>query len=395
MNNRSQRKFIRKVRPRVVVALSSATQLMMQTIVSLAREWNWDLLDYDLVYGEFPDDPTPSGALIDALGDSPLAQQLRMEGCQIVRLGRLPNPFDRLLPAVLPDMAEAGRLAARHFIERSFEHLAIIGWNADDPTCDRYQCYRSYCALAAKHGASTHVYNMFNAHRRDESAAEKFERRKRQVGAWLKRLPKPLGVLTYADTMAAQLCVMCQRIGLIVPEEVAILGMGNSTWCERSLVGLSSVMLNEAGLASQAMLLLRDLMAGASGPVEPIMVPPEGIKLRRSTDVVALEDLLVSKAFGFICEHFQEDIGVLDVAEAVGLSSRQLERRCQKAVGRSVNQEIVRRRLERVQRLLRTSAATVADIAPLTGFRSTRHLHYTFHRAVGMTPLQYRQSTHP
>jgi len=392
MSVRSQRKFVRKVRPRVVVSIQDEGALM-EAIVKLAREWEWDLLDYSLVYGLFPDDPPPCGALIDVLGDRPLAQQLQKQGCQSVRLGRLPNPFDRLLPAVLPDVAAAGRLAADHFLKRSFAHLAIIGWHTDDPFCDRYQCYQAFRSSAAEQGASVHSYNMIKLYQPNESAAERFERRKRQIGGWLKGLPKPLAVLTYADWMAAQLCVMCQRIGLNVPEEVAILGMGNSTWCERSLVGISSIMLNEVERAKQAMLLLRDLMAGKPGPVDPVMIPPAGIKLRRSTDVLALNDLLVSKAMTFIREHFKENPGVQDVAEEVGLSSRQLERRFGKSLGRSVNQELMRHRLEHVQHLLRTSPATIADIAPAAGFRSTRHLHFSFRRAIGMTPQQYRSDS--
>ena len=120
------------------------------------------------------------------------------------------------------------------------------------------------------------------------------------------------------------------------------------------------------------------------------MVPPAGIKQRRSTDILAVDDLIVAKALRFMWEHARENIGVRDVAGEVGLSERQLERRFRDSLGLSVNQELVRRRLDEVRRLLQTTTVSVTDIAPMTGFRSTRHLHHSFRRATGLSPIQFR-----
>ncbi len=388
--------FVRKVRPRVVVSLSDTeASPMMNMIVALAREWEWDLLDYSLVYGEFPNDPAPAGALIDELWCKQLGQLLHQLGCPTVRLGSRANIHDHLLPAVLPDIEAAGQLAARHFLERSFENLVYIGWNADSPDSNTHLLYKAYAALAAEYGVSVRLYDLVKWHRVDESPAGRFERRVKEIGGWLETLPRPMGLLTYSDEMAAKLCVICRRVGLNVPEEVAILGFGNTTWCDRTPVALSSIMLNEAERAKRAMHLLRDMMEGKAGPAEPVVVPPEGIRLRRSTDVLALGDLTVAKALGFIWEHSGENVAVGDVAMEVGLSARQLERRFRQSVGRTVNQELVRRRLEAVKRLLRTTTVSVTDIAPMTGFRSTRHLHHSFRQATGITPVQFRLGTKP
>ncbi|MFU8780944.1 MAG: substrate-binding domain-containing protein [Kiritimatiellia bacterium] len=391
MSERARRKFVRQVRPRIVVSLAESGAAMMPTIIALAREWNWDLLDYSLVYGEFPADPTPTGALIDTLGDGPLAQHLCYLGCRIVRLGWRTNPFDRLLPAVLPDMEAAGSLAARHFLDRAFTHLAYLGWSADPTRAQKYLLYHGLCKYAENAGVSIHLYEMGKRHIAFESPAERFERMKGEIGQWLKSLPKPIGITTYGDTMAAKLCVICRRIGLNVPEEVAILGCGNSTWCERAPVELSSIMLNEALRAHKAMHLLRDMMAGKAYATAPIMVPPEGIEQRRSTDILAVGDLVVAKALRFIWEHMRENIGVQNVADAVGLSARQLERRFLQSLGITVNQKLVQRRLDEVKHLLRTTELSVTDIAPRAGFLSPRHLHRSFLREVGVSPIQYRQ----
>jgi len=396
MSRRTSDKFVRHVRPRIVLSLSDLSvspdvMALIHAIIAIAREWDWDLLDYSLVYGEFPTDPVPAGALIDELWCQPLVQQLQQRGCPMVRLGRAVNVHDHLLPAVLPDMALAGQLAARHFLDRSFVHLAYVGWNTALPDSNSYLFYKALCACADANGLIVETYDMAMYHQRDEPPAERFERRKREIGGWLAALPKPLGLLTYNDVMAATLSVICRRIGLNVPEEVAILGVGNTTWCERAPIELSSVMLNEAARAREAMQLLRDLMAGKKTcPQDPVMVPPAGIKQRRSTDILAVDDLIVAKALRFMWEHARENIGVRDVAGEVGLSERQLERRFRDSLGLSVNQELVRRRLDEVRRLLQTTTVSVTDIAPMTGFRSTRHLHHSFRRATGLSPIQFR-----
>ena len=79
-----------------------------------------------------------------------------------------------------------------------------------------------------------------------------------------------------------------------------------------------------------------------------------------------------------------------DVAREVGVNRRTLERRFQGALGRSVREELRRRRLQVACELLRSTRDSIADIAPRVGYRSTQYLHRAFLAAYGMTPRAYR-----
>ena len=219
-------KIICRERPLVVLSTrepQSFPSAAAHAIAEQAREFGWDLLDLRFTRGSLPEDREPSGALIEWLPTEPLARRLRKIGCPTVRLGKLPHPKDELLPAVLPDVVTTGRLAAEHFAERQFNNVAYIGrkpWSLSRPM---YQAFRD---RAAELDCTCHLLRVGSG--RSMPGAAKYEGRVREVGQWLAGLPKPVGVLSFSDLRAATLCTMCRRAGLAVPENVAVLGVGNS-----------------------------------------------------------------------------------------------------------------------------------------------------------------------
>ncbi len=393
MSERKRKRIIRrKARPRVLVALRRPV-MFIDTIVDVARSWDWDLLDYQLACNALPEDLPLNGAIVDLLPDDPLVVRLRERKCPIVRLGLRSHPLDHLLPAVLPDLHASGQLAATHFLERGFEHAAFVGWF---PNCESSVYHHLFVSFkkAFEHGGGyVHGYSMVDYHQPHETPEERFVRLQQELGAWLVQLPKPIGIMANSDLILAKLCVIFRSLGGYVPEEVALLGYGNTTWCHRAPVSLSSISPGYQERARRGMDLLRSLMDGEDSPAAPIFVPPAGLVKRRSTDILAMSDILVAQALVFIWEHIQENLTVADVAHAVGLSERQIGRRFQQAIGRSVNQEIVRKRIEEVKRLLRTTRSSITEIARLTGYRSARYLHYAFQKDVGMTPGEFRART--
>ena len=179
-------------------------------------------------------------------------------------------------------------------------------------------------------------------------------------------------------------------LDLLTGKTVAVLGYGNWVQCEVAPVRLSSV---DPGLDKRvkvAMRLLRRLMKGERGPKEPIMVPPAGIVERRSTSILAVADPTVRRALRFMWDHFEQDLSVEDVAHELGVNRRKLERAFQRELGRTVRDELRRKRLEAVCKLLRSTNDPIADIAPRVGYRSTQYLHRAFRAAYGMTPRTYR-----
>jgi transcriptional regulator GlxA family with amidase domain len=60
-------------------------------------------------------------------------------------------------------------------------------------------------------------------------------------------------------------------------------------------------------------------------------------------------------ALAFIRRHYSEDIGVDDVANAVGTGRRHLERRFQNEIGTGIYQHILRTRVDEVSQLGRNT----------------------------------------
>jgi len=59
-------------------------------------------------------------------------------------------------------------------------------------------------------------------------------------------------------------------------------------------------------------------------------------------------------------------------------------------VGRSIGEELARKRVERAQRLLAESNEKLHRVAVLCGFSGGEHLSRAFCRLVGLPPSQYR-----
>ena len=131
-------------------------------------------------------------------------------------------------------------------------------------------------------------------------------------------------------------------------------------------------------------------MDGEPAPKEPVLIAPAGVVTRKSTDVLALPDLDTARALRYIWEHFTEPLQVSDIADAVAVSRRKLERHFRAHLHRSVNEELIRKRIERGCELLTTTDLSINDIARQVGFSTETYFFRIFRRTMGMTPRKYR-----
>ena len=92
----------------------------------------------------------------------------------------------------------------------------------------------------------------------------------------------------------------------------------------------------------------------------------------------------------YVRSHLAYDIGVSDLAKAVGYSAVQFTRLFKRATGIAPYRFIQERRIETVRFAL-TSAATLAEIAAATGFCNQEHMTRVFRAFHGITPGRYRR----
>lgn len=300
------------------------------------------------------------------------------------------------LPLIDTENQAVAHLAADHLLQRGFRHYAYCGFVGANYSDKRSHWFQEYLA---RKGFACAVYNP-PASSRDAQSLE-LEKRgllfQDHLAHWLKALPKPLGIMACNDIRGQQVMNACHRVDLIVPEEVAIIGVDNDELlCELSNPPLTSVMPDTTRIGYEAAALLERMMAGTKPPAEPVLIPPLEIKLRRSTDVLAMNDRQLVAGAHYMREHLFEPITVNDLARAAGMSRRVFERRFTARVGRAPKAEVLRLRLERVKELLSETDWTLGQIAERTGFKYSEYLHTVFTQKTGATPGQYRKATkHP
>ncbi len=199
-------------------------------------------------------------------------------------------------------------------------------------------------------------------------------------------------VMLPTDRDGCQFLNVVEQLGIAVPDDLAVISADNDTFaCEMANVPLSSVDLHPQRIGERAARLLWDAIKQGRPP-EPVVthVPPRGVAVRRSTDVLAYEDPHVRSAMAFIQEHACADITVEDVMHHQPISRRTLENRFRKVVGRTLLKQIHHVRFENAKRLLTETALRITDIAHQCGYPDHCRFSTEFGKHVGMTPSAYR-----
>ena len=184
----------------------------------------------------------------------------------------------------------------------------------------------------------------------------------------------------------------CNRAGIGVPEEVAVVGCENEeTLCGFSSPTLTSVQFDGREVGYQAAKLLDQMMAGSVPKADSLLVPPKGIVIRESSDEWVIEDPLVLRAVQLIRAHaMREDFQINELVGTVGVSHSTLERRMRKVLRRGPKEEVMRVRFREVNRLLMQTDFTIERIAELTGFRHAHYLQAIYKKRFGKTPGSVR-----
>lgn len=375
-----------KRRVALLLATSNAhTRLILQGVISYVREnkpWAFSLMEQDRGGGApaWVRDWDGDG-IIARVMNRQIASKIMASGLPVVDISiqhHIPG-----MPNVEPDDDAIARLAVEHFVQRGFKNFAYCG---DSHFLISERRGVAFAKALAASGLNAYSFD------RNFPASVAISRRISEIGDWLADLPKPLAVFACYDTRGQHVLDACRLRGIPVPEQVAVLGVDNDELlCEMASPPLSSVIPNARRTGYEAARLLDRLMSGDTVSPAPIKIEPLGISLRQSTDVLAVADPHIAMALRFIRDHASEAIGVADVARAVPLSRRILEKRFRQMLNHTLHDEIMLVRLGRVKQLLVESQLSLEQIAATTGYEHPEYLSVVFKREVGVSPRQYRE----
>lgn len=95
----------------------------------------------------------------------------------------------------------------------------------------------------------------------------------------------------------------------------------------------------------------------------------------------------------YIKEHLNQDIGLADLAQLLGISQFHFSHLFKQSIGTAPYQYLLQQRVERAKQLLKQTDRSIMDIAFLCGFNSHSHLSKQFRQFTGMTPRAYRANS--
>lgn len=105
----------------------------------------------------------------------------------------------------------------------------------------------------------------------------------------------------------------------------------------------------------------------------------------------AADDERFADLHGWIIENLTSDLGVAALAARVGMSERSFVRHYRAQTGTTPAKAIEQLRVEAARRLLTDSSAPIKRVAVRCGFGSEETLRRSFLRALGVTPMAYRE----
>lgn len=215
-----------------------------------------------------------------------------------------------------------------------------------------------------------------------------------KIGEVINSQKKPLAVFAFNDFVAVQVLNACNYMGIAVPQEVSILGVDdNRLLCENQSCPLSSVQHDLFTIGYRAAEMLQRMMNRSRTSLPPpLTIPPLGIKVRRSTDYVAVSDPIVKEACEYIRSHIGSRFGVQQIAEALSVPRYLLDERFMKEMGHSVGVELRRLQLLIAKKRLLETDDKISTIARETGFCHATYLVKVFKREFSVSPRQFRMN---
>ncbi|MBN2580464.1 MAG: XylR family transcriptional regulator [Pirellulales bacterium] len=289
------------------------------------------------------------------------------------------------LPRVTMDNAAIGQMAAEYFLNHGYRHFVFMDRWGMGVSQRRGQYFQETLQEVGR------SCRMFSWQEDRGKRNDTRENRHRWIIHRLREMPKPLAVLASRDVEAIEILEACFSANLLVPEQVAVLGVDNSeNFCDCLRVPLSSIDDRLEKIGYEGAALLERILQGEKPPTEPIYIPPAGIVERRSTDCLAVDHPEVAKALHFIYKHAHLPITLRDVLQHLTMSRSGLEKAFREHYVRAPMEELRRIRLERAQKMLLETDEKILTIARLTGFQTPQNLCRFFTEQLGITPKRFR-----
>ena len=286
------------------------------------------------------------------------------------------------IASVWTDNADIGHRAAKHLLERGTYKSAgyVYGVKNEFYSTERMRAFRE---VMMHNGLTTSTFP-------GNEGFSDFEHRLRE---WLRKLPKPAAVMADSNLQAANVINACKAEGVMVPSQVAVIGVDNEVSQHKTCgMSISSVVLNMEMMGRKAVRELDFLFRHPKwrGRPHEILIPAKDIFVGESTARSISAMKLVNMAQDFITMNFAKKISLTDVAKHLGCSRQLIKLRFSQIQGMTIRQAIEEARMNEVELLLK-KGRTVREIVKELQFTSPNQLYRIYKRHFGITISARRQ----
>jgi len=292
------------------------------------------------------------------------------------------------LPRVLEDHARAAELVAEHFLSRGFAHFMFC---SDAPDWSSEERGTGYVAALNRAGHPC-AWIKWQSSSGFRTNRDQWQRKQAWLAAQLKQAPKPLAVFAANDQLAVEILESSKSAGLLVPDQVSIVGAENCLLAPDAMeTPISSVDTNLETLGYRGAALLDECMSGKPAPADPIRIPPAGLIVRKSSDLLAVKHQGVARSLRFMHEHFHEPITIKDVVGVASMSRRGLHKAFVQVLGRTPGAELHGLRIRKAKRLLCETKHKIHSVAQMCGFQSANTFCISFRQTMQTSPGRFRE----
>ena len=322
----------------------------------------------------------PLGCIVDCGNRASIPPPADFGATPVVYLDCQRGLFGDKANYVSHDSAATVALCVRELMSLSLVNFAYVGhfgrqyWSEDRR--------RQFVDIIAAHGLR---------HREFAPDAPTVELEfRRGLETFLLKLPKPCGLLAVNDEIGEMVVVAANRLGIRIPDELALVSIDNNpAVCESLSPTLSSADVDFCRSGRLAAELLHRIVRRKRRGFESETFGPTGIVRRTSSRP------LPDSTIAMMIEHIRKNaLGPLkagDVAKLCKGSRRNAEKRFRKTVGHSIMDEIHSFRLAKAKNLLSNSSYQVSEIAGMCAYASESCFRKLFKSNTGVSPLAYRK----
>jgi LacI family transcriptional regulator len=361
-----------------------------------ARGWDVKVFHWeDVLADDFPSiwvsQSRPLGCVVEC-GDLPADLPLGAYGdAPAVFLNYSRAPRGRRFARIVLDDDAVARTAFRELAASHPAAFGVVGFGLG-PRHWSDMRVKAFRAAVAEAGLECREF-AFADSRQDDVSVDPA-----RLAAWLSALPRHTAVFVVNDDTAILVAEAALKTGRNIPRDFTLIGADNDPkHCEKTHPTLSSIQLDFESAGFQSAKLLDEMIVkrtyGGGGHVAASIGPLMTVR-RESTMGHGRREARILEAVEIIRREACDGLTAEALAARFPGSRRLFELRFREAMGRSILDEILHVRMQKVMTLLADMDIPIGAIADFCGFRSDRALRKLFLAREGMSMAAWRRLHH-